>query len=423
MSGHAVIVGASLGGLRAAEQLKAAGWAGPITVVGSERHMPYNRPPLSKEVLTRRRRLQGGTIQDGADAIHGEVAFRVRDGASDVAWRLGCAALSASLDERMVALDDGTQLHFDALVVATGLRSRRLPFEGGRANRHAVRTLDDAVRLRAQLASDRRVVVVGGGFIGCEVAASALQLGCAVSVVEPLPVPQEQTLGEALAATVQRYHEAMGLSVFGERYVTELELVAGDRHQVGAVVLDDGQVLQADVVVEAIGSDPNVEWLQGNGLDLSDGVLCDDRMRIEGRPDLVGVGDVARFPNRLFDEVPRRVEHWRVPSDTAKRAAATLAAHGAGAAPDRRPFTPVPTFWSDQFDLRIQGVGAFTLGDRRELLEGSLEDEGFRREGAVVGSFAGDRLVGIVSVGVPPSVALGYRRSILETAPPVEAIR
>jgi NADPH-dependent 2,4-dienoyl-CoA reductase/sulfur reductase-like enzyme len=241
-----------------------------------------------------------------------------------------------------------------------------------------------------------------------------------VSVVEPTPVPQGRALGQALGQAVQRYHEARGVRFHTGRAVARLEPAPGDERRVSRVLLDDGTSLTADVVVEALGSRPNVEWLHGNGLDLSDGVLCDDRLRVEGRADVVAVGDIARFPNVLFDRVPRRVEHWCVPADTAKRAAATLAAHGRGERPDATPFTPVPSFWSDQYDLRIQGVGAFAAGERREVLEGSLEGNEPFEHGVVVGSVARGRLVGAVTVGMPPAAAIRYREAVLEGAAALE---
>lgn len=416
MAGHAVIVGASLGGLRAAEQLVAAGWDGPVTVVGAERHMPYNRPPLSKDVL---RELPTGPPPEAcADGALEQVAFRIRPTLDAVAWRLGCRAVAASLDERSVSLEDGTDLHYDALVVATGLRPRRLPLGGGEADRYVVRTLDDAAALRPRLAEGARVVVVGGGFIGCEIAATATMLGCAVTVVEPEPAPMARALGTALGGALERHHAARGITFLLGRTVRAFA-TAGDEERIAGVVLDDGTEVEADVVVEAVGSRPNVEWLDRNGLDLADGVLCDNHLRVEGRPDVVAVGDVARFPNPLFDDVPRRVEHWCVPTDTAKRAAASLVAWQRSAPADQAPFAPIPTFWSDQFDLRIQGVGAFMLGDRREVLEGSLDRD--LSKGVAVGSFAAGRLIGAVTVGLPAARSIHYRRRIAEAALEVAA--
>ncbi|WP_067812772.1 NAD(P)/FAD-dependent oxidoreductase [Actinomadura kijaniata] len=388
MAAHVVVAGAGMAGLRAAERLRAEGWDGAVTVVGAEPHPPYNRPPLSKEVLAGR-----------ADA--GATALRRRGSVEDVCWELGRRVVAASLADRALTLDDGRRLAYDGLVVATGLRPRRLAVPGPAAGRHVLRTLDDALALRAELAPGRRVVVVGAGFVGCEVAATARGHGCRVTVVEPLPVPMERAIGPELGEALRRRHEERGVRFLTGRAVTAFAP--------GAVVLDDGRTVPADVVVEAIGSVPNVEWLDGNGLDLSDGVLCDDRMRVEGRPEVVAVGDVARFPNPRYDDVPRRVEHWCVPADTARRAAATLAAHLAGRPLDDAPFAPLPSFWSDQYDLRLQSFGMPALGDRRVPLEG---DAHALTGGVAMAYHRDDRPVGVVLIGVPASRHRHYRELV-----------
>lgn len=414
MDGHAVIVGGSMGGLRAAEQLRACGWTGPVTVVGAERHAPYNRPPLSTSLLERP--AEGATPTASANRWLAAVALRPRATADAIAWRLGRRAVAASLAERTVALDDGAELRWDALVVATGLRPRRLPLPGGAADRHVLRTLDDAARLRPRLAPGARVVIVGGGFVGCELAATARMLGCDVTVVEPASAPMAHALGADLGTAVARHHAARGVRFRLGRAVRAFVPPPGRADRIARVELDDGSALAADVVVEAVGSLPNVEWLDGNGLDLRDGVLCDDALRVEGRPDVVAVGDVARFPNPRVDAVPRRVEHWSMAAETARCAARTLVAGADG--PARRPFAPLPTFWSDQFDLRIQGFGAFALGERRAVLAGALDDVA---SGVAVGSYIGGRLVGVVTVGLPAARALHYRTLITEPTVEVAA--
>jgi NADPH-dependent 2,4-dienoyl-CoA reductase/sulfur reductase-like enzyme len=385
-----VVAGASLGGLRAAEQLRAAGWSGRITVVGDEPHMPYNRPPLSKEVLAGR-------------APFASLAFTPKAAAADVEWRLGTRIIASRLAERTVSLDDGSVLPYDGLVVATGMRPRRLRCPGPLTGRHTVRTIDDAQRLRDALTRPgARVVVVGAGFIGCEVAATAVSLGVAeVTVVDPLPLPMVGPLGELLGHALLKRHEERGV-----RFVlgTGVSGFAGEDRVTG-VVLSDGTVLEADVVVESVGSVANAEWLDGNGLDLSDGVLTDERLRVGGRPEVVAVGDVARFPNARYDGVPRRVEHWSIPADTAKHAARTLL----GAEP--APFAPLPTFWSDQHEFRLQSFGAPVLGkgDVR-ILDGDPEGD------VLVGYHAGGRLVGVVALGghAAATGAARYRAELLK---------
>lgn len=388
MLGRIVVVGASLGGLRAAEQLRAAGWTAEIVVVGAEEHMPYNRPPLSKEVLA-------GT------APVGSVTFRPRPSIADAVWLLGTAASAVDLGSRVLTLADGTTLGFDGIVVATGLRPRRLTGDG-----HVLRTLDDAIRLRAALTERPgiRLVVVGAGFVGCEVAATARLLGVDVTVVDPLPLPMLGSLGEQLAAALLTRHRERGVRFHLGRTVARFE-----QHR---AVLDDGTVLPAHVVVEAVGSRPNTEWLGRNGLDLSDGVLCDEHLRVGGLPFAVAVGDIARFPNARYDGVPRRVEHWSIPGDTAKHAARTLVAGLSGAVVDQPAFAPLPTFWSDQYGERLQAIGAPHLGiDDIRVLEGDLRGE------AVVGYHRDGDLVGVVGVGGRRTVAATARyRAVLHSS-------
>ncbi|MFE5812159.1 NAD(P)/FAD-dependent oxidoreductase [Streptomyces sp. NPDC056479] len=396
MTGRVVVAGASMGGLRAAEQLRAAGWTGAITVVGEEPHMPYNRPPLSKEVLA-------------GKAPFESLAFTPKAAAADVQWRLGTRAVAARLAERTVALDDGTEIPYDGLVVATGMRPRRLSCPGPLTGRHTVRTLADAQGLRDELLRPgARVVVVGAGFIGCEVAATAIALGVReVTVVDPLPLPMVGPLGELLARALLTRHQERGV-----RFTLGTGVAAFEgEDRVTGVVLDDGTVLPADVVVESVGSVANVEWLQGNDLDLSDGVLTCERLRVGGRPNVVAVGDVARFPNARYDGVPRRVEHWSIPTDTAKHAAKALVAHLTGAEGELAPFAPLPTFWSDQHDFRLQSFGAPVLGlDDVRVLDGDPDGD------VLVGYHAGDRLVGVVALG-GHSAAMGaarYRAQLLK---------
>ncbi|MEV7385454.1 FAD-dependent oxidoreductase [Streptomyces sp. NPDC091215] len=396
MNARIVVAGASMAGLRAAEQLRAAGWTGAITLVGDEPHMPYNRPPLSKEVLA-------------GKAPFESLAFRPRASVSDVEWRLKRRVVSAALDERTVRLDEGSVLSYDALVVATGMRPRRLDCPGPLAGRHTVRTLDDARGLREELTRPgARVVVVGAGFIGCEVAATAVGLGVAeVTVVDPLPLPMAGPLGELLGRALLARHEdrgvrfALGVGVAG--------FTGEDR--VTGVMLSDGSVVPADVVVESVGSVANTEWLDGNGLDLRDGVLTDELLRVGGRPEVVAVGDVARFPNARYDGVPRRVEHWSIPTDSAKHAAKALMRHLCGEQAELTPFAPLPTFWSDQHDFRLQSFGAPVLGkDDVRVLDGDPDGDvlvGYHRDG---------RLVGVVALGgqAVAASAARYRTELLK---------
>ncbi len=383
-----VIVGASLGGLRAAESIRGAGFDGELVVVGAEAYLPYNRPPLSKEALA---------SPEPPDAA--ALAFRRRASVDDVRWLTGRTVVAAALPDGSrsgwVELDDGSRQAADGLVAASGLRPRRLDLPGPATGRHTLRTVDDAAALRRRLGPGRRLVVLGAGFIGCEVAATARGLGCEVEVVAPEQVPMQRPLGIEVGAALARRHEGHGVRFrLGRRPVAFEE--SGDGGRVGRVLLDDGSVLEADLVLEALGCLPNVEWLTGTGVDLTDGVLTDGWLRALGedgavRPSLVAVGDLARYPNALFDDVPRRVEHWSNPTDTARRAGPALVAHLEGAdAADRvpAPFAPMPSFWTDQFDVRLQSFGVLSLADEVRLLDGEVDGEfvvGYLRDGALVG--------------------------------------
>src|SRR5258708_1241229 len=307
-----VVAGAGVAGLRTAEAVRKAGFSGEIIVVGEEPRMPYNRPPLSKDAI-------------GAEVAAGGLPWRVPRAAAAGGWRLGTRVTTADLAGRTVTLPDGTRLGWDGLVAATGARSRRLTLPGPEAGRHAIRTLDDLEGLRKDLDRARRIVVIGGGFIGCEVAAAAAKRGLDVTVVEPEPLPMLRPLGVELAAALLRRHEARGV----EFRLGVLPASFDGASRVESVRLSDGTVVAADVVVESVGSVLNTEWLGGNDLDLSDGVLTDDRLRVAyrgdaGRADVIAVGDVARFPHPLFGGAARRAgARPPVPRPAQRRGAGT----------------------------------------------------------------------------------------------------
>lgn len=458
MTKHVAVVGAGLGGLRTAERLRAAGHDGAITVIGAEPHLPYNRPPLSKELLAHEllpgvpadsaSENSGADATDDLAALHRRVEFRRRASIADVTFRLGAAVTATDLSSGTLTLADGGSVRFDALVAATGLRPRILNVPGPSgpgSGRHVLRTVDDCAALRAGLRAALgsssapggpapRVVVVGGGFVGCEVACTARSFGCDVTVVEPVGPPMLRVLGEPLAKAVQAHHERDGISFIIGRAVTAYtghDRVTGvvlddgpDRGNAGTghaapggagplpvqgVVLPEGTVLPADLVVEAVGSIPNTEWLAGSGLDLTDGILCDNQLAARGAVGpgdaassgalVCAVGDVARFPNPLFDDVPRRIEHWSMPSDTARRAAATVYAKLAGEPPDQNPFLPLPSFWSDQGELRMWSFGLPALADHIEVTEGDL---GELTRGLLVTYRRGGRLIGSLAMNLPP---------------------
>lgn len=389
MTHPVVIVGASMGGLRMAEALRRFGYAGPITAIGEEPYAPYNRPPLSKEVLAE-------TVS------HEAVAFDQRASTDDVNWVFGTRVESADLENRVVTDSQGVVHPYSALVVASGLRPRRLQVPNGElTGRHAVRTLDDAIALRAELIPGSRVVIVGAGFIGCEVAATARKLGCDVTVVAPGVHPMQRPLGTELAAEMQRRHESQGVVFRMKTNVTDL---IGER-AVEGVVLDDGTTIECDVLVEAIGSHENTEWLDGNDLDLSAGVLATNDLRAVKKSggawdNVFVIGDVARFPNPTFDNDSRRVEHWNIPTETAKRAAQVFTGSAQG------EFRPIPSFWTDQYDNHLLAYGMLTLADEVKLIDGDIDSD------CVFGYYRDGQMVGVCGIGMR-SVVQSYRANFV----------
>ena len=389
MSG-VVIVGAGLGGLRAAETLRAAGYAGAITVVGDEEYLPYNRPPLSKEALA------GGIDVAGLE-------FRRKALVDDVRWLLGTPVVGSDLAARTVTLSDGTTLAFDGLVAASGIRPRRLPIPGPADGRFALRTAADALAVREYLRPGAVVIIMGAGFIGCEAAATAIKLGCTVHVVALDEEPMIRPLGAELGAAMRRRHEAQGVHFHLGQTIDSF--AGADR--VRSVSLSDGTELPADIVIEAVGSVANTEWLRGNDLDLSDGLLTDSSMQVHtALAPLVAVGDLARHPNGHFGGVPRRIEHWNIPTETAKRAGPTLAAILRGEEPDRSPFLAMPAFWSDQYEFTLQSFGMPGIADRVEVVSGTVD------EPCIVEYSDASGLVGVVGVDRTAEVA-PYRKALL----------
>ena len=296
-----VIVGAGLGGLRAAESLRSAGYTDSIVIVGDEVYLPYNRPPLSKEALA------GGIDVEGLE-------FRRKASVDDVEWLLGTPVAGCDLSLRTVTLSDGATLEFDGLVVATGIRPRRLPIPGPTGGRYALRTATDALAVREHLKPGAAVIIMGAGFIGCEVAATAIKLGCTVHVVALDEEPMVRPLGLELGAAMRRRHEAQGVRFHLGRTIVAF---SGD-DDVRSATLSDGTELKADLVIEAVGSVANTEWLAGNDLDLSDGLLTDSAMQVPtSLAPVVAVGDLARHPNGLFGHVPRSQRSYAARSRTA----------------------------------------------------------------------------------------------------------
>lgn len=397
MAKPVVIVGASMGGLRAAESLRRFGYTGEIIAIGDENYTPYNRPPLSKEVLA-------------ADEVsHAAVAFAQRAATEDVVWKLGKRVISADLELGEVTIDGGEKVEYSSLVVATGLRPKRQSYPNDlRIGRHVIRSLDDALGLRAELSPGANIVILGAGFIGCETAATARKLGCNVTVVSPGKLPIRRPLGDELAAEVMRRQIEQGVEF--AMGATVDDLVGSER--LTAVKLSNGNEISCDVFIEAIGSLPNSEWLDGNDIVNTDGVLTDSTLRAVKESggvweNVFVVGDIAKFPNPIFDSHARRVEHWNIPTECAKFVAKIIAAQhtptGLTEELLTEPFRPIPSFWSEQFDTHILAFGQLGLADAVELVAGDISGEcvfEYRRDG---------QLVGAAGIGLR-SVVQGYRK-------------
>ncbi len=321
-------------------------------------------------------------------------------------WRLAQTATGLDLEGRSVLLGGGERLPFDGLVIATGASPKRLPGTDHLDGVHTLRTLDDCLEIRASLeAAPRRVAVVGAGFIGAEVAATCRGLGLDVSLIEALPVPLERGLGPAMGAVVADVHRDHGVDV--RLGVGVVRIDGTDR--VERIRLTDGNTLDVDLVVIGIGVSPNTGWLEGSGLTIDDGVVCD--ATCTAAPGVVAAGDVARWPNGRFDEV-MRVEHW----DNAI-AMGTHAARSLLAGPQAQAFTPVPWFWSDQYDRKIQLAGRAAPDDQVEVVWGSVDD---RRFVAFYGR--DERIVGVLGMNQPAKV-MRWRTLVEERARWDEAVK
>lgn len=350
-----VVVGASLAGLRAAETLRQLDVAERVVIVGEELHRPYDRPPLSKKILS------GEWEPDRIHLRQPDVFDEL-----DVEWRLGSRAIRLDLDGRRLDLADGNTVEYDGLILATGARPRRLPGHGDFDHVHELRTLDDALRLRREIASgDRRVVVVGAGFIGLEAAATAQALGNDVVVLEGASAPLIRGLGAEMGAAIAGLHRDRGVDLRVDVRIDELTA--------DGVRLADGEMVPADVIVVGIGVAPVTDWLDGSGLQVRDGIVCDAGLNAldEHGIAVAGVfaaGDVARWPNALFGE-EMRIEHWTNAAEQGAHAATNLAHLAAGA--PLEGYAPLPFFWSDQFDHRIQFLGRSAADDDVQVVAGS----------------------------------------------------
>jgi NADPH-dependent 2,4-dienoyl-CoA reductase/sulfur reductase-like enzyme len=381
-----VVVGASLAGLAAIEALREGGFDGTVVAIGAETHLPYDRPPLSKQVLQ-------GSWEPEKTALREPDRYE-RLG---VDWRLGRRASALDLDGRAVTLDDGETGPFDGLVIATGASPRQLPGTPALAGIHVLRTLDDCLAIVGELDGGPRVCVVGTGFIGAEVAASCRQRGLEVTALEALDTPMALAFPADMGRTCAALHLDHGVDLRCQAKVAGFE----GEGRVERVRLADGGAVEADVVVVGIGVIPETGWLEGSGLEVDNGVVCD--ATLSAAPGVVAAGDAARWP--LAGE-PVRIEHWTNASEQGAAAGRRLLA-GEGEA---EPFAPVPYVWSDQYDTKIQVVGLPRADDEMAVVDGTLEERRFvacfGRDGRLSGAVAFNR----------PRLLVAYRRLLAQGA-------
>ncbi|ASO19084.1 NADPH-dependent 2,4-dienoyl-CoA reductase/sulfur reductase-like enzyme [Actinoalloteichus hoggarensis] len=384
-----VVVGSSVAGLTVVDAVRRHGYDGAVTLIGDEVHLPYDRPPLSKQILAgswepERLRLRQQTDLDELD----------------VDLRLGVAATGLDPAARRVALSDGGEADYDRLVIATGVTPRRLPATEGVRGVHTLRTLDDAVALRTALRPDTRLVVVGAGFLGTEIAAAARGHGAQVCLLEPAPTPLAAVVGTEIGGFVARLHRDQGVDL-RTGPTAAVRALRVENGAVTGVHTADGEVLPADVVAVAIGSRPSVDWLTASGLHCADGVHCD--ATCAAAPGVFAAGDVARWFNPRYG-VEMRVEHRTNAAEQARHVAGALVES------DPLPFSPVPYFWSDQYDVKIQSHGFLHGHDEVRIVSGSPADRRF-----IALYRRGGRLAGVLGVG--DFRGLRRWRSVLDADP------
>lgn len=381
---HVVVVGASLAGLRAVEALRHDGYRGRLTLIGAEAHEPYDRPPLSKDFLA-------GTVDIASLALRKQGYDDL-----DVRVRLGAPAHSLDVDARTVGVGDDT-LSFDGMVIATGAHPRPLPNQPDLAGVHTLRTIEDSGEISARLDAGARMCVIGAGFIGAEVAATARGRGRDVTVLEALPQPMIRGVGAVIGSILASLHRDHGVDL---RLGVGVESITGGVH-VERVHLVDGTAVECEAVLVAIGAVPTTDWLEGSGLTVDNGVVCDAALRCA--PGIVAAGDLCRWPNAAFDDEMMRIEHWTNATEQGTHAARSLLAGD-----DADPFVTVPFVWSDQYDVKIQSAGRFSAEDRMEIVHGDPEDYKFT---AIFER--NERISGVLGFNMARRV-IGYRRMIAE---------
>jgi NADPH-dependent 2,4-dienoyl-CoA reductase/sulfur reductase-like enzyme len=369
------IVGASVAGIRTAQALRRQGFSGAISIMGEETHRPYDKPPLTKQMLAPDAAAEAIPLLSDADLD-----------ALDVDIRLGTRAVALDPDRKIVVTADGEQVGYTKLVIATGLKPATLPGAGQFDGVYTIRSADDALALRDELRRARRAVVIGAGFIGAEFASAAHGHGVTVSIVEAQATPMAQSLGTKVGSMLAKLHEANGVSLTTGVGFSRFQSGSPGTRRVTGVALADGSVLPADVVVVGIGARPATDWLASSGLPVPDGVQCDENLRVVGFPDIYAAGDVARWRHGLY-QADLRIEHWTNANDHASIVAAGVLGKPA-------PPAQVPYVWSDQYGRRIQIVGRPNTGDAA-MVRGGIEEDSL----AAVYADRGGIVVGAVCVG------------------------
>ena len=395
MPHRVVIVGSSVGGVRAARALRAEGYQGSITLVGEEPELPYDRPPLSKQVLTGAWSTERAgllTVQAAADA--------------GIELRLGAPARTLDPEARLVQLAAGESLPYDDLVIATGASARPSPWQPP-SGVYQLRTLADCLALRKRFAGGGAVVMVGGGFIGAEAAAAARSAGCDVTVVDPVPVPMERAVGPVVGALLAGVHPRNGVRT---RFGVAVRAVTGRAGDL-TVALSDASVLRAETVVVGIGAIPNDQWLRGSGLVVEDGVVCDAHLAAAGAAHVFAVGDVARWPHPELDALVR-TEHWTNAADQARCVARNIARPGA-----RETFQPSDYVWSDQYDWKVQLAGQRARAVAEWVIDAP---QAARPQVTVLHADAAGRLCAAVCLNWPKAF-VQCRRLLDERAPAAQA--
>ncbi|MFF2852850.1 NAD(P)/FAD-dependent oxidoreductase [Streptomyces sp. NPDC058001] len=389
-----VIVGASASGLATAEALRRKGYGGRITVLGDEPHAPYDRPPLSKQILS-------GAWEPSRAALRTEEVLS----ALDAEFVLGDPAVALDPAGRTVRTESGRVLRADSVVIATGVRARVLPVPDNLSGVHVLRTLDHALTLREDLLGCSRLVVVGEGVLGCEIAATARTLGVEVTLAGPLAAPMALQVGPLVSGLLAELHRERGVRLRLGEGVVGLVGEDGGRRVTG-VRLGTGEVLPADVVVVAIGATPATEWLAGSGLRLDNGVVCDARCRAaEG---IYAVGDVARWHHERLGRLIR-LENRTNATEQAAAVAGVICG-------EDRPYVPVPYFWTDQFDAKLQVHGFLPADADVEVVEGDLAARRF------VARYRSDgRVTGVLGWNMPKQTRLRRQDVVAALAAPAPA--